>query len=239
MDEISREQVQASLNSYINWEPSVEETVLAEPVTPEAEPVQTEPEQKPVESEPTPDKPKSSFAKLLSERNEARREADSRAAELAEKDAELADMKAKLKELETKEVPEWEERSHDIEVIETIAKKNALENDLSNSKKNLDKQFYKDIPEAMEIKEKIDAIQQKHPTMNPYEAFAFYVWNLGETVESKKEAVDEQKENQKNSFDLLWSPNAWSPTIGDPANMSQAEIKEILKKGLLSGDLVL
>lgn len=62
-----------------------------------------------------------------------------------------------------------------MDIIDTIAKKNALETDLNNSKKSLDKQFYKDIPEAMDIKDKIDAIQKKHPTMNPYEAFAFYV----------------------------------------------------------------
>ena len=75
--------------------PKQEETVPEATETPKETVVEVENE-KPVEQA----KPKNSFAKLLSERNAARREAEEKDQLIAEKNAELDAVKEKLKELQ-------------------------------------------------------------------------------------------------------------------------------------------
>lgn len=235
MDDISREQLQDAINNQV-WSESDTPVPEAEP-TPAPE-VETPKEEQPT-AEPTPEAPKkSSFAKLLSERNSARKDAEETAQALSEKEQALQEALSKIKELEGKEVGEEEARTHDLELVDAISKKNTLENDLANSKKEQNKQFYKDMPEAVEIKDKIDDIMSKHPSLTQYEAFALYVGNLWEQVEPEAKP-DEQLENQKKDYDLLGSPSAWSNKSWDTSSMSDQEMKAALQKAVMSGDLAL
>lgn len=82
-------------STKVTQAPQQEETVPEAVETPKETVVEVENE-KPVEQA----KPKNSFAKLLSERNAARREAEEKDQLIAEKNSELEEVKSKLQELQ-------------------------------------------------------------------------------------------------------------------------------------------
>lgn len=240
-DETQLADVQSALDEvtsiWSEWVPAV--TVPTQPQVAE-EPKQT------VEDVATPEpkaevkdeKPKSWFAKILSQRNEARTDAEHKAEENRQLQEELSRAQQKILELSAKEVEEWEARAHDLEIVDAISKKNSIESDLQRSKKDEAKDFYKQVPEAVAIKDKLDDLMKQHPTLSPYQAAAMYAWMTGEPAN----VIDDQKEHKKENYDLLGSSSAWSSTKwnqNDFNTMSDQDMKEALRQQIISGDLAL
>lgn len=242
-DDIQLTDVQAALNEvtsiWSSWVPA------SAPVV--EQPKVVEEQKQTVESnaqvaEEVSDKPKSSTsnrrAKILHEKNAAISDAEQAKQEKAELAQQLAEAQKTIQELSSQEVDEDNAREHDLKIVDAISKKNSIESDLKRSSKDEQKDFYRNVPEAVAIKDKIDDILKQHPTLSPYQALALHAGLSGEPVET----VDDQKEHKKENYDLLGTSNAWSSTKGDLSDfstMSGQDMKEALRKQIMSGDLAL
>ena len=117
-----------------------------------------------------PPKKKSNVAKILSERNEWKKEAMSAKARLAELESNVG-----------------EDRSTDVSYIETLVEKKLAE-------KMESQDFFSRFPEAKDAKDELDAFREENPSLSYDRAYKLY---LAET--NPQALLDEQTRNKLGS----------------------------------------
>lgn len=175
-----------------------------EEVTEEVETTETETIEE--ESQPTEEekpKKKSNVAKLLSEKNEHKRN--------------WLQAQERIKELESQL---WQDTATDKEYFETVVKKQLAE----EMEKNY---FFTKNPDAYEAKWDLDALIEENPSLSYDRAWKFY---LAET--NPQALLDEQTQNKLNSkvYSSSWRAPANVRNTKVEYDYSDAELDKLIKE---------
>lgn len=174
------------------------------------------------------EKKKSGAAKLLAQRNQAR---DA----LKTREQEIAQLKEELKALKAKDLSEDDDaREHDLSIIEKTSELKAIEREKKFMSEQYDSKFFEETPEALEVKDQIQAIRDEHPTLSPDDAYSLLLnrmWVVRKEEASKPSEPSEQEINQSKSYDLLGTSTSSTATAEKSIDkMTTAELDAYIRK---------